>query len=82
MTSEPSSEPERPLFAQVGRDSGRATDPRSRTFHLVIVVGLLVAAGLLVTELAEHGRWTTVRVTLEGPALDPEVAPQALPVTP
>ena len=76
------SNPERPLFAQVGRDSGRATDPRSRTFHLVIVIGLLLAAGALLTELGEHGRWTTVRVTLAGPALDPEVAPPALPVTP
>ncbi len=76
------SEPDRPLFAHVGRDSGRATDPRSRTFHLVIVVGLLVAAGLLVTELGEHGRWTTVRVTLEGPELDPEVAPVIVPVAP
>ncbi|MDP2305861.1 MAG: hypothetical protein Q8P18_07515 [Pseudomonadota bacterium] len=70
-----SSEPERPLFSQVGRVSGPATDPRARTFHLVIVAGLLVGVGALLTELGERGRWTTVRVTLEGAALEPEVAP-------
>lgn len=67
--------PDRPLFAQVGRARGTATDPRTRTFHLVIAIGLLVSAGALLTELGERGRWTTVRVTLEGPALDPEGAP-------
>ncbi len=80
-----SSEPRQPLFSDVGRASGRATDPRSRTFHLVIVIGILVATGALFTELAERGRWVTVTVTMDGPALEPEgsEAPgPAAPVTP
>ncbi|MDP2311925.1 MAG: hypothetical protein Q8P41_03405 [Pseudomonadota bacterium] len=73
---------ERPLFSQVGRDSGAATDPRSRTFHLVIVAGILLSAGLLLTELAERGRWVTVRVTLDGAALEPEGTPVEATATP
>jgi len=71
-------EPQRPLFAQVGRRAGEGSDPRSRAFMLLIALGLLVATGLLVGDLSERGRWVTVRVTLAGPALDPE----AVPVTP
>jgi len=72
-------EPQRPLFAQVGRRAGEGSDPRSRAFMLLIALGLLFATGLLVGDLSERGRWVTVRVTLAGPALDPEPVPAAPP---
>jgi hypothetical protein len=72
-------EPQRPLFAQVGRNAGSASDPKSRGFMLLIAVGLLVGTGLLLGDLTERGRWVTVRVTLAGPSLDPEPARVAVP---
>ena len=66
-----STEPERPLFAQVGRSARPAADPKARGLQLLIVIGLLVATGALLNDLVERGRWVTVKVTLEGPELEP-----------
>lgn len=44
--------PDRPLFSQVGRGAEAPTGASSRLFNLVIVLGLLLAVGAFVVELA------------------------------
>jgi hypothetical protein len=43
---------QRPLFQQVGRAEGGRLQASSRVFNLVIVLGVLLAVGAFVVELA------------------------------